>query len=221
MKKYLPLFISGALLVIFIVFTVLVSNVDVQAIGPNGSCVGFATMNSNFHETTGVNMDLYKFTDYLSLLTIPVGTIFAVMGVVQWVKRKSIFKVDANILALGIFYVVVFISYLLFQFIVINYRPVLIEDVLEASYPSSTTVLSLTLFVTAIDQVLIYIKDALLRDTLILFDVTFSLFLIIGRVFSGVHWASDIIGAILLSAVLICSYFGIKVLFKHDVLKAE
>ena len=221
MKKYLPLFISGALLVIFIVFTVLVSNVDVQAIGPNGSCVGFATMNSNLHEATGVNMDLYKFTDYLSLLTIPVGTIFAVMGVVQWVKRKSIFKVDANILALGIFYVVVFISYLLFQFVVINYRPVLIEDVLEASYPSSTTVLSLTLFVTAIDQVLIYIKDALLRDTLILFDVTFSLFLIIGRVFSGVHWASDIIGAILLSAVLICSYFGIKVLFKHDVLKAE
>lgn len=216
MKKLKPFIISAILLVIFLIYTVLVKYVDVQAIGPNGSSVGFASLNKWVHTSIGVNNELYIFTDYFSLIAVPVGAIFAVMGVVQLVKRKSLFKVDPNILALGIFYVLTFVSYLIFEVVKLNYRPVLIEGVLEASYPSSTTVLSLIIFVSAIDQIFIYIKDRLLRNTLVVFDVTFSLYLVIGRIISGVHWISDIIGGILLSAVLISLYFSFKILFKKD-----
>ncbi|MCQ2087622.1 MAG: phosphoesterase PA-phosphatase [Bacilli bacterium] len=216
MKKWKFTIISAILLLVFVVYTVLVKNVDVKAIGPEGSSVGFASLNGWVKDSVGVNFDLYKFTDYFSLIAVPVGAIFAVMGVVQLVKRQKIMKVDANILALGIFYVLTFVAYLAFEVIAINSRPVLIDGVLETSYPSSTTVLSLIIFVTAIDQIVIYIKDKLLRDTLIVFDVTFSLILVVGRIMSGVHWISDIIGGVLLSAVLISIYFTVKNLLGGD-----
>ena len=216
MKKLKPFIFSIVLLVVFVIYTVLVKYVDVQAIGPNGSSVGFASLNKWVHNSIGINYELYKFTDYFSFVAVPIGAIFAVMGVVQLIKRKSLFKVDPNILALGIFYVLTFVSYLIFEVVKLNYRPVLIEGVLEASYPSSTTVLSLIIFVSAIDQIFIYIKDRLLRNTLVVFDVTFSLYLVIGRIISGVHWISDIIGGVLLSALLIALYFGFKSLFTKD-----
>lgn len=222
MAKYKLPIISGVLLVVFITFTILICTVDVQTIGPEASKVGFATFNEWFHNKTGVNFELYKFTDYLSLITIPVGATFAILGVVQWIKRKSIMKVDSSILSLGIFYVLVFACYLLFQIVVVNYRPVLIEGELEASFPSSTTMLSLTLFITAIDQVAIYIEDKLLKDTLIVVGLCLCLFLVIGRILSGVHWATDIIGGVLLSAALIFTYFSIKMFFNiKDTQKSE
>ena len=214
MKKYRSLIISGVLLIVFIVYTILVSTVDVQAIGPNGSSVGFASFNGKYHNKIGTDLPLYDLIDKVSLLTVPVGGIFAVVGLVQWIKRKKLLEVDSNILALGIFYVLVFLSYLLFQIVVINYRPVLMNEALEASFPSSTTMLSLTLFITAIDQIFIYIEDKLLKWFLVLFDLCFCAFLVVGRILSGVHWMTDIIGGILLSSVLIFAYFGIKIFFR-------
>lgn len=214
MKKYKTLIISIALFLLFSLFAILVSFVDVQSIGPNASNVGFSTFNAWFHESIGVKLNWYKFTDYLSLFAIPVGTIFAIMGVVQWIKRKKILDVDPNILALGLFYILVFSSYLVFQIVIINYRPVLLESgELESSFPSSTTMLALTLFITAIDQICIYIKNKWLKISLISLDIVLATILIVGRIVSGVHWMTDIIGSVLLSSALIFAYFGIKIFF--------
>lgn len=222
MKKYKSIIISGVLLAAFIIYTVLLKTIDVQNIACNGSGVGFAAFNTYFHNKIGVNLPLYELIDKVSLLTIPIGGIFAITGLVQWIKRKKLLKVDSNILSLGIFYVLVFASYLLFQIVVINYRPTLIDGNPEASYPSSTTMLSLTLFITAIDQINIYIEDKVLKYFLIVFDVLFCTFLVIGRIKSGVHWMTDIIGGILLSSVLIFAYFGIKIFFiKEEIQEVE
>lgn len=194
----------------FVFFTLLVKFVDVAPIGPHGSSVGFATMNDFFRKIIGVNLILYKITDWSSLVTIPIGLVFFILGLIQLFKRKNLFKVDNNILSLGCFYLLTLITYLIFEFVVINRRPVLIDGHLEASYPSSTTVLSLTVFITAIDQVLIYVKNTKLKIGLILFLGAYSLFLVIGRLLSGVHWLTDIIGAILLSASLISFYYLLK-----------
>ena len=138
-KKRKILIFSLILLVLFVLWTVLVSFVDKKAIGPNNSSVGFATINGFFHKLFGENFILYEITDWCGLVPIVVALCFAILGVLQWAKRKSILKVDKSLLILGCFYLVVFLVYLLFERVVINYRPILINGFLEPSYPSSTT----------------------------------------------------------------------------------
>ena len=149
MKKMKSLWIGLGILAAFALWTVLVHSIDVQAIGPNGSSVGFAVLNKAVHETIGVHWGLYKVTDWLGL--IPIGFVFgfAVLGLAQLIRRRSLFKVDRSILVLGGFYIVVMAMYLLFEEVTINYRPVLIDGNLEASYPSSTTMLALCVLPTA------------------------------------------------------------------------
>ena len=148
MKKNQNLLAGTLLLVGFAVWTFLIQMVDVQPIGPNGSIVGFAALNGWFHHLTGVHWMLYTLTDWLGLVPIFVCLIFAGVGFVQLVQRKSLLKVDLDIILLGVYYVFVIFGYLLFEMMPINYRPVLIEGFLEASYPSSTTLLVLSVMPT-------------------------------------------------------------------------
>lgn len=205
MKKK-KLRIAIALLVSFALWTALVSLADVQAIGPEGSVVGFATLNGSVHKLTGVNWLLYTVTDWLGLVPVAVALGFAVLGLAQLISRKSLWRVDRSILALGAFYVVVVVAYLFFEAVVINYRPVLIDGRLEASYPSSTTLLVMCVMPTAAIQLNAHIKNNLLRRIAITSIVAFTAFMVMGRLVSGVHWVTDIVGGALLSAGLVEGY---------------
>lgn len=195
-----------ALLILFALWTAAVSLVDVQAIGPKGTAVGFATVNGAVHRTTGVHMSLYHITDWLGLVPVGVCFGFAVLGLTQWIRRKSILKVDQSILVLGGFYIVVMSAYILFEYVVINYRPVLIRDFLEVSYPSSTTLLVLCVMPTTLMQLNSRIKAPIVRKCVTLVIDAFILFMVIGRLVSGVHWFTDIVGGVLLSAGLVLMY---------------
>lgn len=210
-RKTKFLWIGLAFLAAFALWTVLIRFIDVQAIGPNGSSVGFATLNGLVQETIGVHWGLYEMTDWLGL--IPIGFVlgFAVLGLVQLIRRRSLFKVDRSILVLGGFYIVVMAMYLLFEEIVINYRPVLIDGNLEASYPSSTTMLALCVLPTAIMQLKSRIRRRTVRRAVLMTLGTFTAFMVIGRLISGVHWLTDMIGSVLLSVGLVMFYaFVIK-----------
>ena len=202
-RKFL---IAVGLLAAFILWTLAVSCVDVQPIGPRDSVVGFATLNGWFHSLTGVRMLLYHITDWLGLVPVAFGFGFAILGLAQWVKRKSICKVDRSILALGGFYIITLAAYLFFEDFVINYRPVLIEGFLEASYPSSTTLLVLCVMPTAQMQLHGRIQNPVLRRIVCAAITAFTVFMVAGRLLSGVHWLTDIIGGILLSAGLVTLY---------------
>ena len=197
---------SAVVLAAFILWTVAVRVIDVEAVGPNLSNVGFATFNSFVHELTGVNWWLYNVTDWLGLVPFAVVFAFGIVGLTQWIKRRSIAKVDGSILILGAFYVVVLAVYALFEVVVINHRPVLIEGILEASYPSSTTMLALTVMPTALMQINSRMKYSATRDAVNVVIIAFIAFMVIGRLISGVHWASDIIGGALLSSGLVLAY---------------
>ncbi len=197
------------MLVGFVLWTVLICFVDVRTIGPEGSSVGFSTMNGFIHELTGVNWFLYTVTDWLGLVPIGVAFGFAVLGLVQWIKRKSLLKVDRSILTLGGFYIVVMAVYILFEIVVINYRPTLINGYLETSYPSSTTMLVMCVMPTAMMQLRTRIKNKLFRRCVTLVIALFIAFMVIGRLVSGVHWISDIIGGALFSAGLMMMYYAI------------
>ena len=208
MKKQSKKFyaISGIFLFAFILWTVLISLIDVRAIGPKNSEVGFSSLNNCFHKLTGVHFWMYDLTDLLSILPLAVIAFFGLMGLIQWIKRKNILKIDFNILVLGGFYVVVMAFFIFFEIFVINYRPVLIENVLEASYPSSTTMLVMCVMPTAMMQFYHRITRKALRSTVLIILGLFTAFMVIFRLISGVHWLTDIVGGALLSISLVFAY---------------
>ena len=208
-KNKKRLVLGAGLVVAFVLWTVLVCFVEVRTIGPEGSSVGFATLNGFVHELTGVNWLLYTVTDWLGLVPIAAALGFAILGLVQLIKRKSLWKVDHSILALGVFYIVVMAAYLVFEIVVINYRPTLIEGYLEASYPSSTTMLVMCVMPTAAMQLNARIKNTVFRRCVIITIIVFIAFMVIGRFLSGVHWITDIIGGALFSAGVVTTYFSI------------
>ena len=203
------IYISITLGLAFILWTLLIKFVDVKAIGPNTSSIGFATLNRLFHNLTGVNLTLYTITDWLGLVPIFICFGFAILGLIEWIKQKSILKVDLNLLLLGGFYFIVFAIYLLFEIFVVNYRPILINGYLEASYPSSTTLLVMCVIPTAIMQFKVRIKNRVLRKCVVFTLFLFIAFMVIGRLISGVHWLSDIIGGALLSGSLVTMYYAL------------
>lgn len=204
------IFVGAGFLAAFVLWTVLVSLVDIRAIGPNGSSVGFAALNGYVHKFTGVNFHLYTITDWLGLVPIGVAFGFAILGLVQWIKRKSLLKVDRSLLALGGFYMVVLVAYIFFEVVVINYRPVLLGGYLEASYPSSTTMLAMCVMPAAMMQLHARIKNDVFRRCVMILIAVFTAFMVIGRLVSGVHWLSDIIGGALLSAGLVIVYASVS-----------
>ena len=192
--------------VAFALWTGLLGVVDVQPIGPRASAVGLATVNGAFHRFTGVHMWWYTVTDWMGLVPIAVAFGFAILGLTQWIRRRQLRRVDHTLFVLGGFYLVVFALYLLFETVVINHRPVLINGVLEASYPSSTTLLVTCVMPTAAMQCEQRIKHTVCRRWVVWALWAFVLFMVIGRLISGVHWLSDIIGGGLLSAGLVMLY---------------
>lgn len=206
-RRNLHLLTAGLLLLgAFALWTAAVCLLDVQPIGPNGSSVGFAALNGAVHAALGVHWLLYALTDWLGL--VPMGFVFgfAILGLMQLIRRRSLGKVDRDILALGGFYLVVLAAYLLFEKFAVNYRPVLIDGFLEASYPSSTTMLTLCVIPTAMLQLRRRIPREDLRRAILWMLGIFTAFMVVGRLLSGVHWLTDIIGGALLSAGLVALY---------------
>lgn len=208
MKKK-NLIISISLFMAFIIWTVLVCVIDVKVAGPMSSEVGFSAINTAFHNLTGVNLWLYDITDLLSIIPLLSVVFMAFIGLIQLIKRKSILKIDKDILALGGYYILVIGAYLFFEVCEINYRPILIEGVLEASYPSSTTLLCLTVMPTVMIQIARRITKKGLAISLNLIVGIFTAFMVISRIISGVHWITDIIGGTILSAGLLMLYYSV------------
>ena len=199
--------LAGIVLVAaFALWTVAVRLIDVQNAGPLGSEVGFATINVWFHRLTGVHMLIYTITDWLGLVPIIICMCFGVLGLVQMIHRRSLLKVDSDILLLGAYYVVVILGYLLFEMMPINYRPILIGGNLEASYPSSTTLLVLSVMPTLKYQSERRIAKPVTRKAIAVFVIVFSAFMVLGRLIAGVHWATDIVGSVFLSSGLFMIY---------------
>ena len=213
-KNRRNLWISVSMLTAFVMWTMAVRFLDVKSIGPKGSCVGFASVNALVHKLTGVHMVLYHITDWLGLVPIFVALGFGLLGLIQWIKRKKLSRVDYSVWILGGFYVAVVTVYVLFETVTVNYRPVLIEGCLEVSYPSSTTLLVLCVMPTAMMQLRDRIQNQRLRNGVSALITGFVIFMVVGRLISGVHWISDIIGAIFLGSGLVALYRSFSVFSK-------
>ena len=208
--------LGGVLVAAFVVWTLLIQIVDVQPVGQNGTDIGFATFNCWFHKWTGVHMTTYTITDWLGLVPLFICMVFGMIGLVQLIKRRSLLKVDYDIIVLGVYYILVMFGYVIFEMIPINYRPILINGFMEASYPSSTTLLVLGVMPTLVEQMNRRLKNAVLKRSIMVFTVLFSAYMVIGRLISGVHWFTDIVGSIFLSMGLFCIYKAVVILLNKE-----
>ncbi|MBE6851332.1 MAG: phosphatase PAP2 family protein [Ruminococcus sp.] len=209
MKNEKKLLSFGVILLgAFALWTLLIQTIDVRPLGQNGTDIGFASLNTWFHQLTGVHMLIYTITDWLGLVPILICMFFGGLGLVQLIGRKSLLKVDGDIILLGFYYILVIFGYLIFEMIPINYRPILIEGYMEASYPSSTTLLVLSVMPTLSFQAHRRLHHKTVNYAVDILTVLFSLFMVVGRTVAGVHWLTDIVGSVILSAGLYLIYHG-------------
>ena len=207
--------ISSILIFLAIGFTVLVKVVDVKQVGVNETSIGFATVNQFVLNFFGVNMVWYHITDWLGLVPIFMAMAYALIGLIHLVKRKSLFKVDKEIIILGIFYVVVIAWYLFFEKVIVNYRPVLMDGFIEASYPSSHTLMTICLCGSSIIVNRKLFNNKITKFMNIL-SIAIILITIIGRLISGVHWFTDIIGGSFISIALLMTLYSTINLIKKE-----
>ena len=196
-KLYIVLF------AVALVFTGCISLIDRRAIGPNGSWVGFATINEAFNKTFGYTRWLHVVTEYAGYIPALGALLYAIIGLIQLVKRKSIKKVDASLLVLAGFYVLVGLVYFGFELLSLNCRPVLIDGELEASYPSSHTFLTVALCCSSLLMNKMYFSKNGWARWMNITSIVFLIFVPLGRLFCGVHWLTDIIGGYLIGATLV------------------
>lgn len=202
MKNKKNILICILLVLLSIIYTILVKYVDTSIIGPNGSVVGFSSLNSFVFNLTGNNMTLYKITEILGIIPILIALMYAVIGLIQVIDRKSL-KVDKELIALGILYIIVILIYAFFEKCIINYRPVLIDGILEASYPSSHTLLSICICGSALLINKYLFNNKKIYKYINIVSIISMVLIVLGRLLSGVHWASDIIGSIIISITLL------------------
>ena len=202
MKNKKNILICVLLVLISIIYTLLVKYVDTSTIGPNGSVVGFSSLNSFVFNLTGNNMTLYKITEILGIIPILIALMYAVIGLIQVIDRKSL-KVDKELIALGILYIIVILIYVFFEKCIINYRPVFIDGILEASYSSSHTLLSICICGSALLINKYLFNNKKIYKYINIISIISMVLIVLGRLLSGVHWASDIIGSIIISITLL------------------
>ena len=212
-----------ALFILAVVYTLLVEFVDVKPIGLLESNVGFASINEMVKSHLPFNNFFYQISKYTGYLAVLVCLGFAILGLIQAIKRKSIKKVDPYLYALALVYFITIVTYIFFEVIVINYRPYDISKgtqiVLEASYPSSHTMLAIVGFISASVVLKQYIKNKKLMLGISICLYSLTVIVVVSRMLSGVHWATDIFGGIIFSVSYITLFYFLKLIVDLKSLK--
>lgn len=215
MRKFLnvEIIVSIVSFTLFLLLIWLLKVVDVQSIGPQNSLVGLASLNKLFNLEIGFNAFWYNLTEVIGYVAILLALGFGILGVVQFAKRRSFKKVDKNLYVLLGLYILIAITYVFFEKVIINYRPIVNVE-LEASFPSTHTMLVLCIAGSGVIEFDRYVKDKKVNLTIKIILFLMILLTVVGRLLSGVHWFSDILGGLLISTCYVSLYAGVLRLLK-------
>ena len=192
--------------IIFVVYTLAIKFVLVAPIGPNDTNVGLAPLNKAVDDMLGLNMTIDKFTDIFLYAAILLAFCLGLYALRQAIEGKSLMKIDKGVFWTLLFYVMVIVVYCMFELIKINYRPVIIEGELEYSYPSSHTMIILCILVPMMFQTSRLLKNKTMIIIAKIVCIIMMFLTVGGRILSGMHWFTDIVGGILISVCLIFVY---------------
>lgn len=205
--------ISVLMTLCFILFTYLVGHLDVAKVGDAPEAVGFSGVNKVFY-MIGYHKFFYILSEILGFAAILVAVFFVFVGGYQLFTGRSLKAVDGEIYILGGFYALVLFFYVLFEKVIINYRPYILDEAEgpEASYPSSHTVLAMCVFMSAAVLTHKYIKVERIAYITKIVLIAMMVATVLLRLLSGVHWFTDIVGGMLLSTMLF-SYFTLALIY--------
>ena len=208
MRKKFWIYISIAcvLLLTFVALTVALVCVDVQKAGESQAPVGFATLNEAVFDTLGQNEFDRKMSELFGALMIAAVGAFGVLGLVQVIRRKGILRADRELYFMAGGLVLLAVAYVFFEVLVINYRPVLEDGELAASYPSSHTMLAVAVAGMGAIYLLRRRKPEIWHGLLSAALIGLACVTVASRLFSGVHWLTDIVGGLLLGGVIVAAY---------------
>lgn len=199
---------------LFLLLIVLLCTVDVHPAGAVGNTVGLSHINDAVFDFCGSREVFYDLTEALGLVCFGVMFAMVLIGLTQWIRRKHLLSVDAEVLSLVPLYVDVVILYVFFELVVINLRPSFpygaLEEAMEASFPSTHTMMALCVFGSAPTVVKKLCRSALWNSVLSGLLYALCTVMAVGRLLSGVHWFTDILGSVLLSVSMIFLYRAVS-----------
>ena len=212
-KKFL---VAGIFTGLFACLAIMLKTINVNVDPITGSEIGLADINRGVFDKFGASKTWDTVSDVLIAISIVVAVVFVTIGVMQLVKRKKLNKVDRELYTLAGLYGLTALLYVVFEkIIVINYRPILVEGgKMEASFPSTHTMVSCVILWSATILISKYIKNVKLSRALQVICVLMPIMIGVGRILAGMHWFTDVLGAMLLSAALVCVFWGVTELVK-------
>lgn len=172
-----------------------------------------SALNFDYFRTFGESEFWYKLSQVLGAVSFLIPAAFAGFGLWQLWTRKSLKKVDGDLFFLAGLYGVTAGAYLLFEQVVLNYRPVLEEGEIAASFPSSHTLLVCVFCGSATVHLGMRIRSKGLRWGMFSVLVLIPALVGLGRLLAGVHWVTDVFGGILLGGALVLFHKGLVRLF--------
>ncbi len=215
-KKQIALLAAASLcLLLFLGLILAVLFVDVAPIGPEGSSIGLSTINGAVHDMLVYNETIYKVTEILGYATIAVAFIYTtVQGTrystkcIQDKKYRRFLRIwDRGEYMKLLVFVAAGVLYVLFEFVIINYRPIILPgEELEASFPSSHTLLAVAFIGPAIHDAIVKEKSKTAKWVLAASFAVLMVAVVVGRFISGVHWLTDILGGLLIGSTLVLTY---------------
>lgn len=150
-------------------------------------------------------MDWDKSTDIILIASIASLAVFAILGLCQLIKRKSIKKVDKELLFMLLPLILMVIVYVVFDKVLIwNTRP---DGSGEPSFPSTHVMVVTTIFLLIALALPRYIKSKAACAVLDLMMLVFIILNGVGRVLANKHWASDVVGASAFSLIFALIYY--------------
>ncbi len=148
-----------------------------------------------------------KATDIILITALLVLGVFAALGLYQLINRKSLKKVDRNLLAFIPTFLIMFVIYIIFEkFLIINVRP---DGSGEPSFPSTHTMIVATVFFITMLNLKKYVNQKPLRIILSIVMLILICLTAVGRVLANKHWPTDVLGGVIFSVVLAGIYYVI------------
>ncbi|MCR5647873.1 MAG: phosphatase PAP2 family protein [Acholeplasmatales bacterium] len=211
MKKFINLYtILGCSFLVLFIILMLLLNVDKAVIAESNEAVGLSHINNIVKYSYKENVDFM--TDLLFYITFTVVIFEACLGVYQLVKRKSLFKVDIEILVFGTSLVLMVIFWLLFDYVVkINIRP---THEAEGSFPSTHVFMTTFLALASHGFICYAYENKIAKYGSLLLAVSMIALVLFGRVASGMHYITDVTGGLFLGLAFYFCTFGIIKVFK-------
>ncbi len=215
-RSLIYIIIACVLLLTFCALTVTLTCVDVRPAGESQAEVGFSTVNEWVWNAIGQSKVALTVSELCGLVLIAATGAFGVTGLVQIIRRKGILRADKELYFMAVADVLLASAYLFFEVVVINYRPVLEDGALAASYPSSHTMLAVAVAGMGMVYLQSCAKKGALTYTLYGLLNVLSVVTVACRVLGGVHWLTDIVGGVLLGSAMTFAYGAVCSLFERE-----